>query len=60
MSKDKFEEAFRRDLLKVLTDNEGEGLRYLIRYAKKSKDKKVKRDMETILSHPAIKPLIPH
>ena len=47
-------------MLKCLTDNEGENLRSLIRYAKKSKNKKVKREMETILSHPKIKPLVPH
>ena len=35
-----------------------ENLRELIRYAKKSKSKKVKRDMETICSHPLIKPLV--
>ena len=51
---------FQRDLLNSLTDNDGENLRELIRYAKKSKSKKVKRDMETILSHPKIKPLVPH
>ena len=43
-----------------LTKNDGEHLRDMIRYAKKSKSKRVKKDLETILSHPAIKPLVPH
>ena len=43
-----------------LTKNDGENLREIIRYAKKSKSKRIKKDLETILSHPAIKPLVPH
>ena len=43
-----------------LTKNDGENLREMIRYAKKSKSKQVKKDLETICSHPAIKPLVPH
>ena len=51
---------FQRDMLESLTGNDGENLRELIRYAKKSKSKKVKRDMERICRHPEIKKLVPH
>ena len=57
---EKLLEMIRRDMIADLTKNDGENLREIIRYAKKSKSKKVKKDLETILSHPAIKPLVPH
>ena len=59
-NREKFLELVRRDMIADLTKNDGENLREIIRYAKKSKSKKVKKDLETICSHPAIKPLVPH
>ena len=58
--REKFLELVRRDMISDLTKNDGENLREIIRYAKKSKSKKVKKDVETICSHPALKPLVPH
>ena len=59
-NREKLLELMRRDMIADLTKNDGENLREIIRYAKKSKSKKVKKDLETICSHPAIKPLVPH
>ena len=59
-NREKFFELMRRDMIADLTKNDGENLREIIRYAKKSKSKKVKKDVETICSHPALKPLVPH
>lgn len=50
---------FQQDMLNFLIENDGKNLRQMIRYAEKSKSRKVKRDLEAILSHPAIKPLVP-
>jgi hypothetical protein len=62
MNKDKAEfiRLFQRDLLNSLTENDGENFRELLRYAKKSKSKQVKKDMEKLCRHPALKPLVPH
>ena len=59
-NRDKLREMVLRDMLADLQKNDGENLREMILYAKKSKSKKVKKDLETICSHPALKPLVTH
>jgi hypothetical protein len=57
--RDEFAKLFRRDTLNALLQNNGENFRLLLKEAKKSKSKRIKRDAERLCKHPALKHLVP-
>jgi hypothetical protein len=49
-----------RDMLNSLLENDGEGFRLLMQEAKKSKNKRFKRDAERLAKNPLFKHLTSH